>query len=581
MEEKRDQEEELKHVCKLCNKRYPSGKSLGGHMRSHVIANRNNNINNHNHKPISIPFTIPKKSANFDYVSDENDDDENGGKNSGYGLRENPKKSWRLVDSTLLNKHLHHQFQQPQEREREMERICRQCGKGFHSLKALCGHMSSHSEKDRNFKEDDEEEDEEEDDNSWSSHSKNHLISTMESDNSDNSNKLCNKRRTRSSLTRYSSLTPPPPPATDGCSGGGGSSSNHSEIDQHEQEEVAMCLMMLSRDSSGHKSCFNFTAESSDNNSVILEGGSSTNHVGILRIKDTSKMIKKVVVVAKEEEEEVEEEINVINNDNNNHHESMDNSDSGYFENGAKELESDDSVDGFVRNYGFKKPKVEFGSCFYDDDNNDDSGKRRRIRGGLVGDYSRFDHNPESDENSSKKMKIKKKKMLIKQDYYGCIKKGSKYECWVCNKTFKTHQALGGHIISHRKNGDNSFDASITRINDNNNFGKQNLVGVSSGKIMGTSATTSSKSKKVKGHKCPYCPRVFKSGQALGGHKRSHMMGAGRGVVKLEEKPRITRQVVVPPMPEPEHQQQQQPPLIDLNLPAPMEEEGNSQFVAW
>uniref|UniRef100_A0A803L7U8 C2H2-type domain-containing protein n=1 Tax=Chenopodium quinoa TaxID=63459 RepID=A0A803L7U8_CHEQI len=166
----------------------------------------------------------------------------------------------------------------------------------------------------------------------------------MESDNSDNSNKLCNKRRTRSSLTR---------------------------------------------DSSGHKSCFNFTAESSDNNSVILEGGSSTNHVGILRIKDTN---------------------------------------SGYFENGAKELESDDSVDG---------------------------------------------------------------------------------------------------------------------INDNNNFGKQNLVGVSSGKIMGTSATTSSKSKKVKGHKCPYCPRVFKSGQALGGHKRSHMMGAGRGVVKLEEKPRITRQVTV------------------------------------
>ncbi|XP_021757051.1 suppressor of Mek1-like [Chenopodium quinoa] len=575
MEEKRDQEEELKHVCKLCNKRYPSGKSLGGHMRSHVIANRNNNINNNNnHKPISIPFTIPKKSANFDYVSDENDDDENGGKNSGYGLRENPKKSWRLVDSTLVNKHLH-QFHQPQERERE--RVCRQCGKGFHSLKALCGHMSSHSEKDRNFKEDDEEEDEE-DDNSWSSHSKNHLISTMESDNSENSNKICNNRRTRSSLTRYNSLTPSPP-NTDG-------SSNHSEIDQHEQEEVAMCLMMLSRDSSGHKSCFNFTAESSDNTSVILEGGSSTNHVGILRIKDTSKMIKQVVFVAKEEEEE-EEGINVINDDdNNNHHESMDDSDSGYFENGAKELESDDSVDGFVRNYGVKKPKVEFGSCFYDDD----SGKRRRIRGGLVGDYSRFD-NPESDENSSKKMKIKKKKMLIKQDYYGCIKKGSKYECWVCNKTFKTHQALGGHVISHRKNGDNSFDTSVTnnntRINDNNNnnnLGKQNLVGVSSGKIMGTSATTSSKSKKVKGHKCPYCTRVFKSGQALGGHKRSHMMGAGRGVVKLEEKPRIDRPVVVPPMPKSEHQhqqQQQQQPLIDLNLPAPMEEEENSQFVAW
>ncbi|CAN0877237.1 Zinc finger protein ZAT9 [Linum grandiflorum] len=26
-------------------------------------------------------------------------------------------------------------------------------------------------------------------------------------------------------------------------------------------------------------------------------------------------------------------------------------------------------------------------------------------------------------------------------------------------------------------------------------------------------------------HQCPYCDRVFSSGQALGGHKRSHFIG--------------------------------------------------------
>ncbi|XP_057543444.1 zinc finger protein ZAT1-like [Amaranthus tricolor] len=35
-----------------------------------------------------------------------------------------------------------------------------------------------------------------------------------------------------------------------------------------------------------------------------------------------------------------------------------------------------------------------------------------------------------------------------------------------------------------------------------------------------------SKSKNVKGHKCPFCTRVFRSDQALiRGHKRSHLMG--------------------------------------------------------
>lgn len=52
-------------------------------------------------------------------------------------------------------------------------------------------------------------------------------------------------------------------------------------------------------------------------------------------------------------------------------------------------------------------------------------------------------------------------------------------------------------------------------------------------------------------HQCPFCDRVFASGQALGGHKRSHFMGASnfRTVSRIGEKLDI-----------------------DLNLPAPVDD---------
>ncbi|KAL6985992.1 hypothetical protein U1Q18_019361 [Sarracenia purpurea var. burkii] len=63
-------------------------------------------------------------------------------------------------------------------------------------------------------------------------------------------------------------------------------SSSVSEID-HEQEEVAMCLMMLSRDS-GNWVGVNSIVESSDNNSVVLETKSSSIDMRIGRKKGSS-----------------------------------------------------------------------------------------------------------------------------------------------------------------------------------------------------------------------------------------------------------------------------------------------------
>ncbi|KAK9056267.1 hypothetical protein SSX86_027357 [Deinandra increscens subsp. villosa] len=90
------------------------------------------------------------------------------------------------------------------------------------------------------------------------------------------------------------------------------------------------------------------------------------------------------------------------------------------------------------------------------------------------------------------------------------------YRCETCNRIFRSYQALGGHIASHKK------------IKLNHQFQFQQTLNASiDDKI----------------HECHVCFKVFASGQALGGHKRSHV---------------TSKQVV-----------KQSIHLIDLNLPAP------------
>ncbi|KAL4303618.1 hypothetical protein GQ457_10G028810 [Hibiscus cannabinus] len=183
-----EQNQENKFVCKYCNKGYPCGKSLGGHIRTHM--------NNENCAGVSTT-------------------------NPPYDLRGNPKKSKRFSDEsgngTLL---------------REM--ICKECGKGFQSLKALCGHMACHSEKERVFVFQTFED-------HWDSQS-----------DTETSAAPTPSRRRRSKRIRCKT-------SNNSVSITNGSSS---------VSEIAMCLMMLSRDC---KKGMNSVADSSDNNSVILE----------------------------------------------------------------------------------------------------------------------------------------------------------------------------------------------------------------------------------------------------------------------------------------------------------------------
>lgn len=117
-----------------------------------------------------------------------------------------------------------------------------------------------------------------------------------------------------------------------------------------------------------------------------------------------------------------------------------------------------------------------------------------------------------------------------------------KYKCGACNKLFRSYQALGGHRASHKKIG------AETGRSKNSGGGSKAAVAVV---VL-----------EDKVHECPFCPRVFKSGQALGGHKRTHFLGITRNVIEtvgpLMVKPfsRIGKTL-----------------SIDLNLPAPFNDD--------
>ncbi|XP_008794794.1 zinc finger protein ZAT1-like [Phoenix dactylifera] len=71
------------HRCKLCFRRFSSGRALGGHMRSHVTP-----------RLTGAPPLPPSPSAS----SSSSSAADAAAEGLGYGLRENPRKSFRLVD---------------------------------------------------------------------------------------------------------------------------------------------------------------------------------------------------------------------------------------------------------------------------------------------------------------------------------------------------------------------------------------------------------------------------------------------------------------------------------------------------
>ncbi|KAL3501490.1 hypothetical protein ACH5RR_035939 [Cinchona calisaya] len=540
------EDQELRFVCKWCNKKFPCGKSLGGHMRSHIMA--------------TSAESEEKVEPNMKKLLSLNDERdlkrvvEIGGGHSGYGLRENPKKTFKAVDTN---------FPLPQ------EKVCKQCGKGFQSLKALCGHMACHSEKDRGGLKDDY---------SWTSENQK-LVMDSHSDTEAEEERL----RNRSKNKRYKRIII----KSSSFSLANGSSSV-SEIDEQEQEEIAMSLMLLSRDS-GNWGGVNSVVESSDNNSVVLETKSSSIDMRIGR-KDglkfvygpdetpqTKKIERRKLKSSGLDAEVIEQE----------------NSDSGYFLEEAVKLESDASVDGLHRNgarFDFGKPRVSVGARCEETLAEIRKGYRAELKKNMsmenghegsvviskLAKYESRNKRKATSEDlefvneSSRKLRHGSSDAGQSKNAY----KRSKYECLNCKKTFNSYQALGGHRPCHKRS--NAYLEPRYETGENSLDGDNALNGIPSRKLKESfsnrkaSAKNSSynaeknvKPKKNKGHECPFCHRIFKNGQALGGHKRSHFIGGG---VEVHSNPTSAFKADCAE-------------LLDLNLPAPLEDD--AQFMSW
>ncbi|CAF1701352.1 unnamed protein product [Brassica napus] len=135
-----------------------------------------------------------------------------------------------------------------------------------------------------------------------------------------------------------------------------------------------------------------------------------------------------------------------------------------------------------------------------------------------------------------------------REDYKPSKNRGGRgrgrFKCETCGKVFNSYQALGGHRASHKKN--KTFTTMTT-----------------------STKTEHEKIECEKVHQCPICFRVFTSGQALGGHKRSH------GSNNVGSRRELSVNQSVPSVKEEEEVSVKQT-MIDLNLPAPNEDDETS-----
>lgn len=433
---------------------------------------------------------------------------ENGGTNTlvasdaaAYGLREKPKKTYRFKDSsedTLLH----------------VDKICKECGKDFQSWKALFGHMKCHSDKITRTRVDEQD-------------------SGTSADQSENGKANPRKKRSPRRTKRYFKMEISGTTATSSSlSYNANASSSVSETEQ-EQEEVALCLIMLSKDVSNW-SGLKSIGDSSVNNSEFVDAQSFT------------KTEAKQIVNGGDEIVKVKTQLHGTSRD------------------GPKMNRSEIKVGGLIMLNEKLKSKVveelEFQVSEVDMERN------------LI-NASKSDE--ESDMGIKKLIPSKRKELdFIEPEYkvknmemIKCDKR-RKYECPSCNKAFNTFQALGGHRASHKKmkgcfglinsceNRVIAADLSISLIPpaDNSSLTAHEMA----------TDTTNGTKKINKGvsHECQICFKVFSSGQALGGHKRSHL------IAEAKNSQSITSSSIVIQKPVPEIRD-----FLDLNLPAPDEDD--------
>uniref|UniRef100_A0A803L9G1 C2H2-type domain-containing protein n=1 Tax=Chenopodium quinoa TaxID=63459 RepID=A0A803L9G1_CHEQI len=433
------EEQKNKHICKFCKKSFPCGRSLGGHIRSH----------------------LPKP---------------------GYELRENPKKTWRSVAAADHEDHT----------------------------------MNS----------------------SFSS-------SSNETGNPKSSKISSQNQGKRSSFGRNNSQS---------------SVSEVVEAEQEEQEEVvvAMCLIMLSRDvgSWGDVSS-SFAAAAT---AAADQGSNSKN-----RRRRREKVQGNVSVSADKNSESAvsgyqqkglklkEIEVNITgfgsNDQNSKFSESKKKREK--IDHVGKSIKMESLASGFVKDsVKMKEYDVLENGFMSNDQNKQSSESKRKINAqssasGFVKKSSKIVEFEVSEHGISSYDQKSSDHEIFDSEFYSSMSKRSKFECTTCNKVFHSYQALGGHKASHKKHGvGGKCSPPFPKLGPETDIGGNDIVLSPDprqqpqsqpqqqhelvpevGAIIGSSPSK----KVVNKHECPICYRVFPSGQALGGHKRSHLLVTSNG----------------------------------------------------
>ncbi|KAI3463895.1 hypothetical protein Pfo_020558 [Paulownia fortunei] len=490
-----EEDQEHKHICKFCNKSFPCGRSLGGHMRSHLI-----NISSADHQKTNEklpkkklpPLVNGKSNCKTDFIME-------GGGQFGCGLRENPKKTSKFSKSseedTLLQ-----------------EKLCKECGKSFQSWKALFGHMKCHSVNGK-------------------------MANSMEEDYWNSSN-------------------------------------DHQKLimDSQSDNEAATPLFKRKRSDrmkrdKGDWGGINSVVESSDNSPEFLEANKiaetldKDSNINGLKFKKLRNGKLETTIINSElksvKQLELKSLLNGLNTRKKLEVSSYENRIGDKFENtnldiGGNESEVN-SPKNLIKEGGYGQFKTDI--------KKNKSRKRKCI----------------DAHDSELSVSVEYKKLPLAHapsDSELCqdFDTKSKFTCSICKKAFPSYQALGGHRASHKKfkgccapRSENSPETEHSHNKSANSklikcSSSENLIGVSAAK-----AEAEVGWKKYKDHECPICFKVFSSGQALGGHKRSHLIGD-----QAKNNPSVETQKPIREIRN----------FLDLNLPAPAEAECND-FKPW
>ncbi|XP_060211116.1 zinc finger protein ZAT1-like [Lycium barbarum] len=144
--------------------------------------------------------------------------------------------------------------------------------------------------------------------------------------------------------------------------------------------------------------------------------------------------------------------------------------------------------------------------------------------------------------------------MMLSRDVWRNSNQNGKkcYQCGICYKMFKTSQGLGSHKTIHKNN---NYEEELQEKSSKKKFvSVKNIV-----------------DKKL--HECPFCGKFFQSGQALGGHKRSHFVIMSSSTTGSSSSTKLGGDSLM------EYSNSANLPngFIDLNMPAPLEDNDFSQ----